>query len=432
MLEICGGFAITDRGIEKDVSIAVDRDRIADIGKTSEMRKRYKFTDTLGGPDMVLSPSFIDTHLHSYQIGTRGLATGSSLLDWLKRYIWKFEGSLTKEKAKACAQLAYLEMVKSGVTTFVDYTSVRHTEEAFMVAEWFGLRGLIGKTMMDRNSPPELKEDTDHCLRETERLVRKYGKSPGLARPVIAPRFCMTSSDSLLAGCRELSEKYGTLITTHAHENKDELKTDRKEHGVGAIRHLSSLGLLGQKTLLAHCVHLSQIDLELLARTKTSVSHCPGSNMMLSSGIADVPAMLGKKLSVGLGSDMGAYCNLSMFDQMRLSVLAQKVRTGEPDPLHPHDAFNMATCGGAAAVGLGADIGTLAVGRKADILLLDSRATRFAPRNDLITQVVLSAGASCVDSVVCNGKVLLESRQIMFADEKKILSESNEILGQGF
>jgi 5-methylthioadenosine/S-adenosylhomocysteine deaminase len=432
MFEIHGGWAVTDRGIEKDVSIAVENGRIADIGRTSEMRKRYKFTDTLGGPDKILSPSFVDTHMHSFQIGTRGLTCDKSLLDWLKKYIWKFEGGLTKEKAKACAQLAYLEMIKSGVTTFVDYTSVRHTEEAFMVAEWFGMRGFIGKTMMDRNCPPELKEDTDHSLREAERIVRKYHKSSGLTRPIIVPRFCMTSSDSLLSGCKELSEKYGVLVTTHAHESREELKTDRKEHGIGAIRHLSSLGLLGKKTLLAHCVHLSQVDLELLIRTKTPVAHCPGSNLMLASGIADIPAMLRNKMTVGLGSDMGAYHNLSMFEQMRLCILSQKIRTLDPNPIHANDSFHMATAAGAKALGLESEIGTLAVGKKADILLLDSRSSRLSPHNDLISQIVFSADASSVHSVICDGKVLLENREILFADEKKIIDESNEILNSGF
>jgi 5-methylthioadenosine/S-adenosylhomocysteine deaminase len=433
MLEIFGGWAITDRGIEKDVSIAVEKDRIVDIGKTSEMRKRYKFTDSLGGADKILSPSFVDTHTHSFQIGTRGLTSDKSLLDWLKKYLWKWEANLTREKAKACAQLAYLEMIKSGVTTFVDYTSVRHTEEAFTVADWFGMRGFIGKTMMDRNCPDDLKEDTDQSLKETEKIIRRYRKSPqGRLNPIIIPRFCMTSSDGLLIGCKELSEKYGVMVTSHAHESRDELRTDRKEHGVGAIRHLNSLGLLGQKTLLAHCVHLSQVDFELLKRTGTSVAHCPGSNMMLASGIADIPTMLRKKMTVGLGSDMGAYYNLSMFEQMRLSVLCQKIRTGEPNPIHANDAFYMATAGGSKALGLGKETGTLAAGKKADLLLLDSHSTRLSPHNDLVSQIVFSADASSVHSVICDGKVLLENREILFADERKIIDESNEILNSGF
>jgi 5-methylthioadenosine/S-adenosylhomocysteine deaminase len=174
------------------------------------------------------------------------------------------------------------------------------------------------------------------------------------------------------------------------------------------------------------------VDFELLLRTKTPVAHCPGSNLMLASGIADIPAMLGKKMRVGLGSDMGAYYNLSMFEQMRLSVLSQKIRTGDPNPIHAHDAFHMATAGGADALGIGNELGTLAVGKKADILLLDSRSTRLSPHNDIINQIVYSADASSVHSVICDGKVLLENREILFADEKKIIEESNEILNAGF
>lgn len=429
MLEVCGGSAITDRGLEKDVSIAVEKDRIVDVGKSAELRKRYKFSDSIGGPEFVISPSFIDTHMHSYQAGTKGLTSDKSLLDWLKRYIWKWEAGLGKEQAKACAELSYLEMLKGGVTTFLDYTSVRHAEEAFMVADWFGMRGFIGKTMMDRNCPDGLKEDTDESLRDAERLIRRFGRDPmSRLRPVIIPRFCITSSDDLLLGCKELSERYGVMISTHAHENRDELKADRKEHGVGAIRHLNNLGLLSRKTLLAHCVHLSQVDLEILIRTRTAVSHCPGSNMALASGIADIPAMLARKIPVGLGSDVGAYCNFSMFEQMRLSVLAQKIRTGDPGALAPSAAFRMASEGGAKALGEESVIGALAAGRKADLLLLDSRTCQLSPENDLVSQIVLSGEGAIVDTVMCDGKVLVQGGEILFGDERKIVGEAREVL----
>lgn len=427
MLEVFGGMAITDRGIEKDVSVAVEKDRIVDIGRSAEIRKRYKFSDSVGGADKIICPSFIDTHTHSFQAGTKGLTSDKSLLDWLKKYIWKWEGALTREKAKACAELSYLEMLHSGVTTFVDFTSVRHSEEAFLVAEWFGMRGFIGKTMMDRNCPPELKEETDHSLKEAERLIRRFGKDSRV-QPVIAPRFCLSSSDDLLLGCKRLSEKYDLLITTHAHENREELKADRKEHGVGAIRHLNNLGMLSGKTLLAHCVHLSQIDLELLVRSRAAVAHCPGSNMMLASGIADVPLMLERKIPVGLGTDVGAYCSFSMFEQMRLSVLGQKIRAEDANAMHVPGAFHLATEGGARALGLESDLGAVAVGRKADLILLSSRSSQLSPANDLVGQIVLSGDPSIVDTVICDGKVLMEGREILFGDEEKIVREAGEIL----
>lgn len=428
MYEVFGGWAITPRGVEKDVSIAVEGDRIADIGKTDSIRKKYKFEKSVGSKSAVISPGFIDCHMHSFQIATKGLTSDKSLLDWLKK-IWKWEGSMTREQARACAQLAYLEMLSSGVTTFVDYTSVRHTAEAFEAAREFGMRGNIGKTLMDRNSPSELQETTDEALKETERLIRKYdGAAGGRLRYMITPRFGITCSDELLLECKKLAGKYGVMITTHAHENKGEVEADKKNYGTTAIKHFKKLGLLGPNLLLVHCVWLSPDEMSLLAKTKTKVAHCPDSNMMLASGIADVPGMLRKGIAVGLGSDMGAYYNMSIFDQMRLASLMQKVKTLNPLALGYVDAFGLATVGGAKAVGLEKEIGSLEKNKKADIVLLDTKNMAFAPNNNIVSQVVYSAFPSAVDTVICDGKVLKEGGRIVVADEDTIIGKAKDVL----
>lgn len=424
--EVFGGWAITPQGIKKDISLAIEKDRIADMGNTKDMRKKYKFSKSVGSKKMIISPSFVDAHMHSSQIATKGLTSDKSLLDWLKKYIWKWEGSLTKEAARVCAQLAYLQLIRSGVTTFVDYTSVKHVDETFKVAKEFGMRGNIGKTLMDRNSPKELQESTDQALKDTERLIRKYHNTANL-RYFITPRFGISCTDELLKECKKLSRKYKVMITTHAHENKHEVKTDKKNYGVSAIKHFNKLGLLGPDLLLVHCVWLTPEEMNLLAKTRTKVVHCPGSNAMLASGIADIPAMIKKNITVSLGSDMAAYYNMSIFDQMRLACLLQKVKTGNPLALRYWDAFKFATIGGAKAVGL-KETGSLAPGKKADITLITTDNPAFVPLNSVLGQLVYSDFPSAVDTVICNGKILKKNGKVIVADEAKILKKASDML----
>ena len=433
MYEVFGGFAVLPGGVKRNISLAIEKDRIADIGSSEAMRKKYKFSDSVGSEDSVICPGFIDTHMHSFQIATRGLTSDKSLLDWLKRYIWRWEGAMTKEQARACAELAYLELLKSGVTTVVDYTSVRHTSEAFRAAERLGLRGNIGKTMMDRNSPSELLENTDQSLRETESLIRKWhGKDGGRLRYNITPRFGITCTDELLLGCKELMEKYDVLFTTHASESPGEVKADRKNYGMSAIRHFDRLGLLGKRTLLAHCVWVDDKEITLLARRKTGVAHCPGSNMMLASGCAPVGRMLDAGIPVGLGSDMGAYYNMSAFDQMRLSVLIQKVTKLDPLALDHRRAFWMATEGGAKALGLEKETGTLAKGKKADITIIAGNGSAFSPTNDIVAQVAFCASPQDVRTVICDGKLLMRDGRVLTADEERIMERATGLLSVRF
>ncbi|MFH1785351.1 MAG: amidohydrolase family protein [Candidatus Micrarchaeota archaeon] len=400
MYEICGGWAILPNGIKKGISVAVEGDRIIDIGKTTEIRKKYKFSNSIGSDKYVISPGFVDSHLHSFQVAMRNKPTNKGLLPWLKKYIWKWEGEMTKKDAEKCARISYKELIENGVTSFVDYTSVRHTDEAFKVAKKFGLRATIGKTMMDRNSPSELIEDTDQSLIETEKLIKKWhGKEKGRLRYAVTPRFGITCSDDLLIEAIKLSKKYKTMITTHAHENKDEMDFDKKNYKKSAIKHFHDIGFLGDNTILAHSIHLSNDEMRRIAKTKTKISHCPGSNLALRSGYAPIPEMRKLGIDIGLGSDVAAYNNFSPFDQMRLSIKIQKLRGKK---LNEHDAYMLATLGGANAIGLGTEIGSLEKGKKADIVLLevDSR--------DTIPYIVRYGKNKMVKKVIIDGKLVLD------------------------
>jgi cytosine/adenosine deaminase-related metal-dependent hydrolase len=414
--------------VKEGWSLAFEGDRIIDIGKRSEIRKKYKFSDSLGGEDRLVCPGFVDTHMHSFQVATKGLAPDMSLLGWLKKYIWKWEGALTKEKARACAEVAYLQMIRSGTTSFSDFTAVHHAEEAFRAADRFGLRGMIGKTLMDRNGPPEQVEDTDFALRESEKLLRKWnGKGKGRLRYALTPRFALTCTDELLVGAGEMADKYKVFFRTHTDENALERKGDMRLYGEGSARHLEKLGLLNERTLLAHCIWCTGKELALLKKRKVKVAHCPGSNMFLASGVANVPEMLRMGITVGLGTDVAAYYNFSMMEQMRLACLLQKVHRRDPHAMEHHDAWKMGTWMGAQALGMDYT-GKLAEGMKADILLLSTNHLAFSPMNDPISQIVYSAFPSAVDTAICDGKILMRGRKVLVANSHLVVQKAREVL----
>jgi len=429
MYEVWGGWVITADGIKENYSLAIDKDRIVDMGPKEEMRKKYKFDDSIGKSHRIVCPGFVDAHMHSFQIATKGLTADKSLLEWLKKYIWKWEGELTKEKAKACAESAYLHMLHCGVTSFSDYASVHHVDEAFKAAKKFGMRAVIGKSLMDRNSPPELEQSTSACLNESEALIKKWnGKNNGLLHYGVTSRFCLTSSDALLRGCKKLCNKYGVIFRTHTEENRDEVKWEKKEYGTSSIEHLDKLGLLNQKCLLTHCVWTSKKDMDLIAKKKASVAHCPGSNMLLASGAANIPYMLKKGVNVCLGTDVAAYYNFSMFEQARLACLMQKEERHDPHAMDHNKAFAMATKNGADALHL-KNTGEIKVGNKADLILLSTTHLAFSPLNDVISQIVYSTFPYAVDSVICNGKILMREREVMCTDARAVMYRAKEILG---
>lgn len=428
MYEVWGGWAITAYGIKKNYSLAIEKDKIVDMGPTRELREEYSFEDSIGKERNIICPGFVDAHMHSFQVATKGLTADQSLLEWLKKYIWKWEADLDKEKAKACAEVSYVQMIRCGVTSISDFTSVHHVDEAFGAAKRLGIRALIGKTLMDRNSPPELEQDTDVCLKETESLLRKWhGKNNGLLNYAVTPRFAITSTDALLRGCKKICDKHKVIFRTHTEENLNEIKEEKKMYKQSVIRHFDKLGLLNERALLTHCVWTKPPELKLIAKRGAHISHCPGSNMMLASGFADTPKMLKYGINVCLGSDVAGYYNFSMFEQARLACLMQKARSHDPHAMGHEAAFRMATVNGAKALGF-KDTGELKPGNKADVITLSTHNLAFSPLNDIISQIVYSAFPSSVNNVICNGKVLMRERKLLVADIHEIMDEAKEVL----
>jgi 5-methylthioadenosine/S-adenosylhomocysteine deaminase len=362
-------------------------------------------------PEAVLCPGFIQTHIHLCQTLFRGLAEDLPLLDWLRLRIYPLEAAHTAASMRASASVGTAELLASGTTTIMDMGSVRHEEEIVRVIEESGIRAFVGKAMMDENAAfPRLKESTGEAIRSTrEQAEAWHGKAAGgRIMYAVAPRFILSCSDELLREAAAMASAFpGMLFHTHAAENRSELEAVRARCGMDNIEYFDRLGILRENTCLAHCIWLAERELDLLAERRAAVLHCPSSNLKLGSGVARVPEMLRRGITVSLGAD-GAPCNnrLDMFAEMRLAALIQKPLEG-PGAMRAEEVFALATNGGARALGCERMLGSVEVGKKADLLLLDLRKewNPADPRTpaEWYTSIVHSGTPANVEAVMVDG-----------------------------
>lgn len=397
----------------------------------AEIRRRGRESELLDFPDAVLLPGFIQTHVHLCQTLFRGLADDLPLLDWLRLRIFPFEAAHDPASMRASARVGVAELIGSGTTTIMDMGSIRHEEEIVRVLDESGIRAFVGKAMMDMNeSYPRLKEPTAEALRSTrEQAALWHGSSGGRIMYAAAPRFILSCTDRLLREAAAITAEFpGMLFHTHAAENRSELAAVRDRCGMGNIAYFERLGILRGNTCLAHCIWLQDEELSLLAERKSAVLHCPSSNLKLGSGIARVPEMLKRGISVSLGAD-GAPCNnrLDMFEEMRLAALIQKPIAG-PAAMTAGEILRMATNGGARALGLESEIGTIEKGRKADLLLLDLRKPWIPldPRTpeEWYSAIVYSATPANVHSVMADGEWLFRDGRHLRLDPEEATREA--------
>jgi 5-methylthioadenosine/S-adenosylhomocysteine deaminase len=373
-------------------------------------------------------PGFVQTHVHLCQTLMRGAADDLELIDWLKRRVWPLEAAHDAASVRASARLGVAELIRGGTTCALTMETVRHTGEAFRVAEETGLRATVGKCMMDSGDevPAGLREQTEDSIRESLALLEEWhGRAGGRLRYCFAPRFAVSCTKELLERVARLARERGVMVHTHASENRAECELVERETGRRNVEYLDSVGISGPHVVLAHCVHLSDGELELLSKTKTRVAHCPSSNMKLGSGVAPVAEMLARGIALSLGAD-GAPCNnrLDMFTEMRTAALLQKVSRGA-DALPALTALRMATTGGARALGLAGEIGSLEVGKRADITVLDLERLHTTPRPDVVSTIVYAAEARDVRTVLIEGRVVLQDGELKTIEEREVMAEAN-------
>ncbi len=408
--------------------------RIATIGKTTEGRNDGKER----GPSLqvrdcrgcLILPGLIQAHIHLCQTLFRGLADDLRLEDWLVRRIWPLEAAHTEETVYWSAMLGAAELALGGTTAILDMETVRYTGRAFEALERVGIRATAGKCLMDAHpegAPLELAESTDGALAEAETLAQRWhGVADGRLRVCFAPRFVPSCSGPLLRAASDLAERFDTQLHTHAAETIVERETVLRTTGLEEIAYLDSVGIAGPRAALAHCVWIDGHETARLARQGTTVVHCPSSNLKLASGVAKIPELVAAGCRVAIGAD-GAPCNnrLDVFAEMRLAALIQKPRLGA-DALPAGQVLELATLGGARALGLEHDIGSIAPGKRADLVVLDLRDPHLHPATgDPVSLVVYTARASDVRDVFVDGRPVVLGHELVTAQIEEVVREAD-------
>ena len=388
----------------------------------------------LDAKNMAVIPGFVQTHIHLTQALLRGQADDLELLDWLKKRVWPLEASHTPESNYYSAKLGIAELLKGGTTTVVDMETVHHTDEAIQAIYESGIRAVTGKCMMDycEDVPQGLMEDTESSIAESLRLLNKWHmKDNGRIRYAFTPRFVVSCTEDLFVKVSKLAKEYEVLIHTHASENRGEIEFVEKDRGMRNIKYLQKIGVTGPNLILAHCIWLDEEEMKILADTGTKISHCPNSNLKLASGIAKIPELLELGAYVSIGAD-GAPCNnnLDMFQEMKTAALIQKARLLDPTVMPAYTVLELATMGGARAVGQENEIGSIEAGKKADITVVNLDNIYSSPTEnvDVVSCLVYSAGAQDVVHTIVDGKLLLENKKLMTLNEKDIIVKCNHLI----
>lgn len=382
----------------------------------------------------LLIPGLIQTHIHLCQTLFRGQADDLQLLDWLKLKIWPLEGGHDPESLYDSALLGIGELFLGGTTTIVDMETVHHTEQAFEAILASGLRALSGKVMMDvcnKDIPSSLRETTSDSLQESVDLYEKYhGKGNGRLEVAFAPRFVISCTDTLLKEVSRIAREKNTFVHTHASENQSEIQVVESTRGMRNIIYLDKVGLTGPKLILAHCIWLDEAEKEILIQSKTRISHCPSSNLKLASGIAPIPELIKRGAEISLGAD-GAPCNnnLDVFVEMRHAALIQKPLHG-PTVMPAQKVFELATLGGARAIGHEQDLGSLEVGKKADLAVVSLQGLHTWPNEqvDVYSQLVYQATSSDVRLTMVDGQIVMQDRQLLTIDVPRLKASSTQSL----
>ncbi len=373
-------------------------------------------------------PGLINAHTHLEQTFMRGYSANRSLLDWLKHCIWKLQAAMTVEDVRLACMLGMIEALRGGATTVVHHFKLpvtpRHTEAVLQAAGQIGIRLALARAWNDRGANAE---SPDAILADFDRLYAEWhGAANGritIANGPITPWRC---SADMLRRTIELARRHGALTVCHVSETRDEVALTVQDTGRRPVEWFDALGVLGPDFHLIHGVWLSEAERDILARRGVAVVHCPAANMILASGVAPVTELLRQGVTVALGTDGPASNDgQDMIETMRLAAYLARVTTLDPQALPPRQVIDLATAHGARAVG-NYDLGRLSPGAKADLITLDLNATHIQPIGDPLSAVVYNARGSDVDTVIVDGRVLIEDKRVLGLDEAALLDECRD------
>jgi 5-methylthioadenosine/S-adenosylhomocysteine deaminase len=419
----------SERRTMRDAAIVVESGAIVYVGPAAKLpaglAARLQRMPRLQGRGRIAIPGLVNAHTHAAMVLFRGYADDLMLQEWLTTKIFPIEAKLTPDDVYWGTLLACAEMIKSGTTTFADMYFFM--DEAARAVEKSGIRASLCVGMGSLAESAGGSSGFDAVLERGSSLCESWnGAAGGRITTMLGPHAPYTCSVPFLSAVGERARGLGVGVHTHISETFREVDEIRSAHGMSPVEYVESSGLFDVPTLAAHCVAVSDDDISILAKHGVRVAHNPGSNMKLASGVAPVEKMLAAGVAVGLGTDGAASNNnLDMVEEMRLAGLLHKVTRLDPTAVPAHACLEMATSGGAACLGLADRIGSIEIGKRADIVLLDFGAPHLSPAGiaDLMSHVVYSASGADVSAVVVDGCVLMDDRKLTTLDEREIMAE---------
>ena len=430
-LIIEGEYVVTmdeSGGVIRDGAVAIDSGLIIDIGSAAEINRRYKANGNLSGDSRIVMPGLINGHSHAAMTLLRGVADDLALMDWLNNYIFPAEVEFVDaEFVRIGTELACWEMIRGGTTTFVDM--YYYPDVIAEVVESCGLRAYISATVIDQRSPDA--EDATDSIEKGLSFVENWKGRSSRITPIFGPHANYTLNAEQLKATRAAANDAGVPISIHMSESPFELQYSKQTFGMTSIELFESIGFLDGPTIGAHVVWPTEDEIRILAARRVGVIHNPTSNMKIASGISPVTDMLRAGVLVGLGTDGAASNNdLDMWEEMRLAALLQKVDKMDPEVMSASTVLNMATSGGAAAIGLSDKVGALAVGMRADVIQVSFDDVHFIPTYDVISHLVYVADEQDVASVTVDGKLLMRDGEFLTIDTERVRSEATALAGR--
>lgn len=407
--------------IFSDGAVVIQDGKIMEVNKTSRIEKKYKADRVINARGKVVLPGLINAHMHSGLI--RGVGDDLPLYDWLKEYVHPEHKATRPEDAYAMARLSYCESIKSGTTCLLDMH--RFMDRAADAAEEIGIRAVLAPYVSDQIGYLDKFEDNETLIK------KRHGSCNGRILVWCGLHSFRDCSLELLEKARECADKYGVGIHTHSNESIRDVELSRERYGKRPIEHLHDFGITGPDVLLAHCIWLSNKEIKILEETGTKVAHCPVSNMKLADGIAPVPTLLSRGVGVGLGTDGSKECNsFDMFEVMKFTALLHTVNELDTTVMPSKKVLRMATRGGAQALGLEKELGSLEKGKKADLITVDLTKLHLTPilhePFNIISHLVYAARGSDVETVIVDGKIVMENRIIKNVDESEVIRVATE------
>jgi 5-methylthioadenosine/S-adenosylhomocysteine deaminase len=398
----------------------INGDILIEGNKITKIGKDLKDDEIIDAKGMVALPGFVNTHGHVGMTLLRGQFDDMQLQDWLKK-CWELESKLNAENVYISSLLGCIEMIKAGITFFADM--YYFGDSVFKAVNDSGIRCLFSQVIVESPYVMEFK-NSEEALKILLGLINRH-KNDEKNIVSAGPHAIYTCSEETLLKVKEIADENNLLVHIHLSETKKEVEDCLKNNGKRPVEYLDSLGFLSENVLAVHCCWLTEKEIKILKEREVRISHCPVSNMKLATGIAPVTKLIDNGISIGIGTDSSVSNNrLDMFQEMKIASILQKINNFNTMVLTAEKILEMATIGGAKALGIDDRLGSIEVGKLADIILIDFNKPHLTPMNNVYSHLVYAAQASDVDTVICNGKVLMKNRRVLTINENEVMEKA--------